>query len=247
MNVVLFHIGIYDERQPDYIEKYPLFKKCYDSVLREFSNDNIIIFHNIEEVFKKYAALKSIIYSNYIKFWKNNTLTIQLDLVRYLLTFFIKDMVYIDSDIYVYDGFKKSLLFEKDKLFYFNGGTTSLFYSKGPSPSIGCFLNSFKKESYYNDWFEIQMCDFSKAKDIAYIEFDKYTHFAGLQFIKYFNKINTECYIEDLDTDLKKETLYICKNGVKGCMGDGMKVDYYVQDNELLKIFLSQLELLKKL
>ena len=55
LNIVLFHAGKYDDCN---WHKHSLFEKCYKSVEKEFKNDNIIIYHSVEQVFYDYPSIK---------------------------------------------------------------------------------------------------------------------------------------------------------------------------------------------
>ncbi len=181
-------MGIYDERQPDYAEKYSLYKKCYDSVLKEFKNDNILVFHSIDEIFEKYPQMKKIIDNNkdFLEFQEKflkSYFAAYLDLIRLLFTYFLNDYLYLDSDIYVLPTFKKELVnrIKNNKVFYFyEQSGISCFYSKRFTPSLQKLFKKFNK-SYLND---VDTCILSKIKNSSDIEnqpFSLLSHYVGLK------------------------------------------------------------------
>lgn len=159
-NVILFHIGDgFDETLDSYNEnKNIIYKKCYNSVKAEFKDDNITIFHSFEEVFNKFKRLRNL-YNKYQTFLnlsivKNAGCYYSLDLLRALLTLFIPNMVYIDSDIEVCPGLRNYLLeFNKSKnIMLISYYTTSFFFSKNPCKEYIKFIDkAFNDDYYFND------------------------------------------------------------------------------------------------
>ena len=159
-NVVLFHIGDgFNETLESYNEnKNIIYKKCYDSVKTEFKNDNIMVFYSFEEVFNKFKRLRNL-YNKYQTFLnlsrvKNAGCYYSLDLLRALLTLFISNMVYIDSDIEVCPGLRNYLLdFNRSNgTILISYLTTSFFFSKNPSKEYIKFIDkAFNDNYYFND------------------------------------------------------------------------------------------------
>ena len=209
MNVVLFHIGDCDERQLDYAEKFPLYKKCYDSVLREFKDDNIIVFHSVEEVFEKFPLIKKIIENNtsFLEFketfFSSKLLYIYLDLIRTLLTFFLKDFLYLDSDIYVSNNLKNEIVsfITSEKNLYFYKDSMSIFYSKQYTSSIQCLLKRFNK-NYSWDIQEIKESGLLNQKDILEFQQLSLEHFGGL---RRFQESKHFKILENFNENIKKE------------------------------------------
>ena len=84
-NIVLFHIGVYDETRPGY---KLLYKKFYDSVLREFKDDNIIVIHDYNECFEKFPKIKYFIDKYFSEFYYTSNDQLKCDLLRMLLCIF---------------------------------------------------------------------------------------------------------------------------------------------------------------
>lgn len=149
-NIVIFQIG-------DFYNRATLYNNCIKSIREEFPNDNIMIFHSLEEIEEKYYIPHN---EYYDKFVKQQDIMAILDYVRVYLTNYISDMIYIDSDIMVYSGFRNYLIkkINENKKYVFIRFQlgTSLFYCKEKSEKINDFIKYFtsyiiKKNIYIPD------------------------------------------------------------------------------------------------
>ena len=117
-NIVLFNIGI----QYKFCN---LYKRCLESIKKEFPEDNIIIFRSFEEIEKQYYIPDC--------YWKRNAFQKMFltDYYRLCLSKYIDNMLYIDSDIFVYEGFRDEIINNiQDKDFVMFGPGHYLFFSK---------------------------------------------------------------------------------------------------------------------
>lgn len=143
-------MGLYNE---SYHDDLPLFKKCYDRIVDEFKGDKIYIFHSLKEIYDTFPEFEEK-YKRYNKFLEsaNYSPLICNDIIRLLLSHFIDDYVYIDSDIYIHKGFKNYLLERiKDdtKLVMFNYGSTSICYCKERFPELDEFMDKIFNDVNY--------------------------------------------------------------------------------------------------
>lgn len=237
MNIILFHFGVYDDRQEDYHIRFPLYSKCYDSIKREFNKDNILVFYSYEEVYDKFPQMREDLqkYEEFLSY-KNQDLY-RLDLVRCLLSKYCENMLYIDSDIYVEKGFKKNLVLNInrniDKYLFYECNTMAIFYSRKPSSAINDLLMRFTKDYTY-DVEEIIKSGINSHSERG--NFDlyklKYSHFGGLSFLR-----NSK--IDRLEKDNEEdEKLYIDDDGTLVFKSKYFDAKYYCYDgitiNDLL-------------
>ena len=219
-NIILFHIGLYDERKSDYLK---IFSECFNSVLNEFYQDNIIIFHSFEEIFKQFPQIEDQIKTKYAEFWETTTdFRYKTDLIRVLLTQIYENMIYIDADIYIFKGFRESLINQinlevnKDKLLYILPiQNLSIFYCKHFFPELNLFLNTFT-EDYRGDEALIVLRGFEMVKDTPFF---RMRHFGSIKMIeKFWLNDSTKIFIinspysahaENPDFWLKLENVFV--------------------------------------
>lgn len=200
-NVVLFHIDDYDETYPYYKS---LYQKCYESVLREFKNDNIIVFHNYNECFNKYPKLKKIIDTRFSNFFYDNEQATQLkvDLLRLLLSIFLENYLYIDSDIYISSGFKKLLENKinnpenKNKVFFnIEKNTIAIFYIKKYFNELNKLLQFFADNTYQYDTIALAKSDFYQSNKVCdSSDTYNYYHYCCLHYL--YQYICHDYYLE---------------------------------------------------
>ncbi|MBR6612007.1 MAG: hypothetical protein IKK93_07205 [Campylobacter sp.] len=217
-NVVIFHIG--DSFKLD------IYKKCLDSIRREFKDDNIIIFSSLDEIFEKYPGLKEEFYS-YDKFFEliDNNLYYSLDLMRLLLAKRIPNMMYIDSDIYLpkNSNLKQVILKnipEKCTFLSLDIGH-HFFYCKKFPPSLGEWIDkAFAGGLYYSDDMAVDRYDGFYTESTQMLDkkiVPPFIHFKGLVHIKngLLKKIFiiNECdSIEDLNKIAYDDTAILYNN-----------------------------------
>lgn len=184
-NIIMFQIG----------EEYQrgLYKKCCESVLREFPNDNIIIFHSFEEVFERYPALKEE-YFSYHAFLEriNKDIFYSSDLIRLLLTKYIDNMIYLDSDIYLHrnSNFREELIKNMPEKFVFTNLAPgyNFFYSKHESKKLKEWMSrAFAGDIYYSDDIATNYYPGFYNDEVVFYNQDKkpkFTHFNGLVPLK---------------------------------------------------------------
>lgn len=192
LNIVLFHAGKYDDCN---WHKHCLFEKCYKSVEREFKNDNIIIYHSVEQVFYDYPSIKEDCNNfNFFSHLPEND-PIKFDVLRIYLTKYITNMLYLDSDIVVYNGFREDIIkynnentqdifIPKCLDFY---GLYILFSKKYNKDFINHFYQLFINDEYKNDLQGLMHNDFYKSNFIKWMPFDtlRYDHYHSLETIRH--------------------------------------------------------------
>lgn len=159
LNIVCFHIGHpYDETLDSYYD-FPssLYRKCFESLKKEFKDDNILVFHSFEEIFQKFPTLQEEYYTyNFLKInhVQNGGPYFKSDLVRSLLTKYLENMVYIDSDIEILPGTRDAILkkYNENGIMYIPYGTICFFLSKHKSESYLRFMSdAFNDLNYVGD------------------------------------------------------------------------------------------------
>lgn len=159
LNIVCFHIGHpYDETLDGYYD-FPsnLYRKCFESLKKEFKDDNILIFYSFEEIFEKFPTLQEEYYKyNFLKLnhVQNGGPYYKADLIRALLTKYLENMVYIDSDIEILPGTRDAILkkYDENGIMYIPYDTTCFFLSKHKSESYMKFISeAFNASDYMND------------------------------------------------------------------------------------------------
>lgn len=192
MNVVLFHMGLYNEKN---YSDLPLLKKCNDRIIHEFSGDTFYIFHSLKEIYATFEGFQEE-YEKYQKFLENAyfNLTVTNDLVRMLLSHYLNDYVYIDSDIYIHPGFKNYLLSKiKDdtKLVMFQYGSTSIMYCKERFNELDNFIDQiFNDDNYSYDCVMNNKYDLTEIPGVepTIIGREMEAHFYGLFTIRDYVK-----------------------------------------------------------
>lgn len=245
MNICLFHFGRYDDRQAYFQTNYPLYYKCYESVKREFKDDNIMVFYSYEDVYEKFPSLKEDL-NKYTEFLEAKSSDLyRLDLVRCLLTKYLDDMLYIDSDIYLDSSFKKNLLENIEHSWsnlFFEYDTFAIFYSRKPSSLIDVLLKRFTK-NYTYDRDEIRLSKIGTMKSKGSFDISKldYTHYGGLGFIitsdiKEIKKINISAF-DFKPTLTDEDELYQTNDGalIFACGRYGWTASYFFNDDITLK------------
>lgn len=203
-NVILLHIGeTFDDRKESFKEDHPVLFKCFESVKKEFKDDNIIVFHSYEEIFEKFLEIKEVIDKKYLKFFynKNTPENFKTDLIRILLTKYYENMLYIDADTYIEEGFKAKLLkiLKKDDetLFYIFSASISLFFSKTFFEKINIFLRLFEND-YNGDDNGLIKCNCASWPKMTFkYRFNlPFHHYAALSTTR-----NLKCkYVYDIDS-----------------------------------------------
>ena len=159
LNIVCFHIGYpYDETLDNYYD-FPssLYRKCFESLKKEFKDDNILVFHSFEEIFQKFPTLQEEYYTyDFLKIShvQNGGPYFKADLVRALLTKYLENMVYIDSDIEIWPGMRDAILkkYNENGIMYIPYDATCFFLSKHKSESYLRFISdAFNAPDYAND------------------------------------------------------------------------------------------------
>lgn len=159
LNIVCFHIGHpYDETLDSYYD-FPssLYRKCFESLKKEFKDDNILVFHSFEEVFQKYPMLQEEYYTyNFLKInhVQNEGPYFKSDLVRSLLTKYLENMVYVDSDIEILPGTRDTILkkYNENGIMYIPYDSICFFLSKHKSESYLRFISdAFNDHDYASD------------------------------------------------------------------------------------------------
>lgn len=188
MNVFLFHFGRYDDRQENFKAKYPLYYKCFEQIKNEFKDDNIVVFYSYDDVYKKFPQIKVDLekYNDFLSAIQADVY--RLDLVRCLMTKYCEDMLYLDSDVYIENGFKESLLENIKNSWsdlFFESDTMAVFYSRKPAPIINVLLKRFTK-NYTYDIDEIKLSKINTLKSKGNFDRSKleYIHYGGLGFLK---------------------------------------------------------------
>lgn len=82
------------------LDEDTLYKHCHDSVLKEFPDDNIIIFRSFEEIEQKYG----------IPHFEHSYIRFISDYYRIQLTKYIDNYLYLDHDIMPLPGFRNELI-----------------------------------------------------------------------------------------------------------------------------------------
>lgn len=208
-NIVLFHIGVYDETQSGY---KLLYKKFYDSVLREFKDDNIIVIHNYNECFEKFPKIKYFIDKYFSEFYNTSNDQLKCDLLRMLLCIFLKDYLYIDSDIYILQGFREILLEtinkteNKNKLFFnIEKDTIAIFYSKRYFKKFNVYLKLFALNNYKYDAKALKDSNFYSLNEVycdgdnGYKVCDKKLHYGCMLYMTHC--MTHDHYIEYIGED----------------------------------------------
>lgn len=134
-NIVLFHFK-------NVSLKIDLYRKCYNSIKTAFPKDNIIVFNDINEVYAKYNIPKI-----------STDFLFETDYVRLYLSKYIKNMLWIDSDIDLSpcNGFRNILLsiiksnMDQDFISFSNG--ISCFFSRKENAIINNILDKFDFKS----------------------------------------------------------------------------------------------------
>ena len=192
-NVILLHIGICDERKFHYPE---LYSKCFESIKIEFKNDNIIIFHSFEEIFKQFPQIEDQIKTKYAEFWETTTdFRYKTDLIRFLLISFYDNLLYLDADVFVYKNFRTDLIEQinkeiDNKYLYLTDDHANIFYCKHFFPELNLFLNTFT-EDYGGDKSLIVLRDVDKVSYVHSLCF----HFEYLWFLKKHITNKTKVYL----------------------------------------------------
>ena len=191
MNIVLFHID-------DYNNKNILLKKCFKSIKREFKGHHIIVFHSFEEILEKFPQMRNDLKEKRFESFlsSNKVLVYLIDLYRILLTKYIDDMIYMDSDIYFSPGSGKKLInyFKSINENLICCWSTCLFYSKKYTDSIESLLNCFD-ENYTSDSDALKLSKIDEEPDYInanLLEDNSITHFMSLDIIKNFKLIKTD-------------------------------------------------------
>ena len=159
LNIVCFHIGYpYDETLDNYYD-FPssLYRKCFESLKKEFKDDNILVFHSFEEIFQKFPMLQEEYYTyDFLKInhVQNGGPYFKANLVRALLTKYLENMVYVDSDIEIIHGTRDAILkkYNENGIMYIPYDTACFFLSKHKSESYLRFISkAFNNSDYIND------------------------------------------------------------------------------------------------
>lgn len=187
MNVVLLHLNKFNETLPTFCS---LYQKCYNSQLKEFKNDNLIVIHSFEELFEKFPLLHSLITenSNFNYQFTNMSIFEQADLIRFLLTSILDDYFYLDSDIYCCEGFREKLqniiekYSNKNLIFCCNGRGMQLFYNRKKRSFTKQEKNFFGKTYTSDYYFELEsgILNHSDTTHISPDEYLPHLHYQGL-------------------------------------------------------------------
>jgi hypothetical protein len=157
-----------------------------------------------------FPALKSsLVKPEHIEFFNRSSDLFRLDLIRTLLTYHLQDMVYLDSDVYVYDGFKNYLISEKqkqNKLLYFFSDTMCCFYSREPSSILDPYLERFN-ENYQVDFIDLKESGVTSSPNRGFLEDSLFAHFGGMGFFKAHQALIKVCSLHEDFVVLQRKLL----------------------------------------
>ena len=233
-NVVLFHEGKYDERNMDYLLKYPLYKKCYDSVLSEFKEDNVKVYHSYDDIFIDYPEIKREINEKYLDFFNSRNALINFDLIRTLLIKYVNNLLYIDSDIYIKPGFKAALLdniSHSTKLALIQFESMGMFFSKSFSENFNLLLERFNN-NYTWDIPEIKLSGILNTEDIGSISSDLQKYFSHYGALGIVQQHDAKFYklAEHYSLNMKYEEVYTSSYNVVYFEND--KIILFINNND---------------
>ena len=226
MTIIIFHIG--DDYKDDYNNKNILLKKCFKSIKREFKSHNIIVFHSFEEILEKFPLMRNDLKEKrFESFLASKSPQLKTDLYRILLTKYIDDMIYMDSDVYINRGQGENLinyLIEKSKYNNFIYHTmTCFFYSKKYTNSVEPFLDTFD-EKYTSDLDSLGQSKIYENSDVLDIKNETgntyFNHYTGWNYTFYFEKgfkfvISSKDFSDDLNYYCPISFYNIEKNSLK--------------------------------
>lgn len=239
MNVILFHMDKYNEENYKY---FPIYKKCFDRVYDEFKDDKIYIFHSLDEVYSSFPGIEEELKDYQDFLFKDEYGMLVTDLLRLLISHYLDDYIYLDSDIYVYKGFKnilKSLIDEKVNYLCLDTYSSAIFYSKKRTIFLDKFIDRTfldREYSYDSDMnLKLKLNEIPSLKNT--IEHQYFIHFHSLNFIRHY--IDTIIYLKkEEDINLRREYEYthphellVSKKCVSFRDDNGFYKEYYFKDS----------------
>lgn len=187
MNVILFHIDKYHEKNYEY---FPIYKKCFERLYDEFKDDKIYIFHSLDEVYSSFPGIEEELKDYQDFLLKDKYGMLVTDLLRLLISHYLEDYIYLDSDIYVYKGFKnilKSLITEKVNYLCLDTYSSAIFYSKKRTVFLDKFIDrTFLDRDYSYDVEMNLKLKFNEVPSLFnMISHQYFIHFHSLDFIRF--------------------------------------------------------------
>lgn len=185
MTIVLIHFGIYSEENWKY---FPLFKKCYNRLQDEFKEDTILVFNSLEEIYKKFPGFQEE-FEEYQDFLisKDYSPMLVSDLIRLLLSHYLENYLYLDSDIYFYKGFRNYLMSNiKDttKMVVLNNNSTAVCFCRKRFEYLDKFIDRTFNENYTFDSEMNKKYGLLKIPGVETITCDNHTHFHSFDYIR---------------------------------------------------------------
>lgn len=153
------------------LDEDTLYKHCHDSVLKEFPDDNIIIFHSFEEIERKYN----------IPHFEGKNLCFSSDYYRIQLAKYIDNYLYLDQDIMIFPGFRNELIrLAENNNSIFGCAGYSLIYSKNKnnlSEAVEWLLNN-RNIGYIADYILTENYELKTKIEKFYWHFYNHNYFS---------------------------------------------------------------------